>query len=31
VSELGESIIQKLVTAGITTVEGLADMTARQT
>jgi transcription termination/antitermination protein NusA len=30
VSELGESIIQKLVTAGITTVEGLADMTPEQ-
>ena len=30
VTELGESIIQKLVTAGITTVEGLADMTPEQ-
>src|SRR5246127_2447647 len=30
VSELGESIIQKLVTAGITTVEALADMTPEQ-
>src|SRR5580692_5233734 len=30
VSELGESIIQKLVTAGITAVEGLADMTPEQ-
>jgi N utilization substance protein A len=30
VSELGESIIQKLVTAGITTVESLADMTPEQ-
>jgi N utilization substance protein A len=30
VSELGESIIQKLVAAGITTVEGLADMTPEQ-
>ena len=29
-TELGESIIQKLVTAGITTVEGLADMTPEQ-
>jgi N utilization substance protein A len=30
VSELGEAIIQKLVTAGITTVETLADMTPEQ-
>uniref|UniRef100_A0A7V4XS16 Transcription termination/antitermination protein NusA n=1 Tax=Acidobacterium capsulatum TaxID=33075 RepID=A0A7V4XS16_9BACT len=30
VNELGESIIQKLVTAGITTVESLADMTPEQ-
>ncbi len=30
VSELDESIIQKLVTAGITTVEALADMTPEQ-
>ena len=30
VSELGEGIIQKLVAAGITTVEGLADMTPEQ-
>ena len=30
VTELGDSIIQKLVTAGITTVEGLADMTPEQ-
>jgi len=30
VSELGEGIIQKLVTAGITTVEALADMTPEQ-
>jgi N utilization substance protein A len=30
VGELGESIIQKLVTAGITTVEALADMTPEQ-
>jgi N utilization substance protein A len=30
VVELGESIIQKLVTAGITTVEALADMTPEQ-
>jgi N utilization substance protein A len=30
VSELGEGIIQKLITAGITTVEGLADMTPEQ-
>jgi N utilization substance protein A len=30
VSELGESIIQKLVTSGITTVEALADMTPEQ-
>jgi N utilization substance protein A len=30
VTELGESIIQKLVAAGITTVEGLADMTPEQ-
>ncbi len=30
VSELGESITQKLVTAGITTVEALADMTPEQ-
>jgi transcription termination/antitermination protein NusA len=30
VQELGESIIQKLVAAGITTVEGLADMTPEQ-
>ncbi|HLJ79619.1 MAG TPA: transcription termination factor NusA, partial [Acidobacteriaceae bacterium] len=30
VSELGESIIQKLVTAGVTTVEALADMTPEQ-
>ncbi|MGA2907742.1 MAG: transcription termination factor NusA [Terracidiphilus sp.] len=29
-TELGESIIQKLITAGITTVEGLADMTPEQ-
>ncbi len=29
-TELGESIVQKLVTAGITTVEGLADMTPEQ-
>jgi N utilization substance protein A len=30
VGELGEAIIQKLVTAGITTVEALADMTPEQ-
>jgi len=30
VAELGEGIIQKLVTAGITTVEALADMTPEQ-
>jgi N utilization substance protein A len=30
VSDLGEGIIQKLVAAGITTVEGLADMTPEQ-
>jgi N utilization substance protein A len=30
VSELGDGIIQKLVTAGITTVEALADMTPEQ-
>jgi N utilization substance protein A len=30
VAELGETIIQKLVTAGITTVEALADMTPEQ-
>jgi N utilization substance protein A len=30
VSELGDQIIQKLVTAGITTVEALADMTPEQ-
>jgi N utilization substance protein A len=30
VSELGDSVIQKLVTAGITTVEALADMTPEQ-
>jgi N utilization substance protein A len=30
VTELGDAIIQKLVTAGITTVEGLADMTPEQ-
>src|SRR5579862_1907411 len=30
VTELGEQIIQKLVAAGITTVEGLADMTPEQ-
>ncbi len=30
VSELGENIIQKLVVAGITTVEALADMTPEQ-
>jgi N utilization substance protein A len=30
VSELGETIIQKLVAAGITTVEALADMTPEQ-
>jgi N utilization substance protein A len=30
VSELGETIIQKLVVAGITTVEALADMTPEQ-
>jgi N utilization substance protein A len=30
VSELGDGIIQKLITAGITTVEGLADMTPEQ-
>src|SRR5271167_3466652 len=30
ISELDESIIQKLVTAGITTVEALADMTPEQ-
>jgi N utilization substance protein A len=30
VGELGEGIIQKLVTAGITTVEALADMTPEQ-
>ncbi|HVN94430.1 MAG TPA: transcription termination factor NusA [Terracidiphilus sp.] len=29
-TELGESIVQKLITAGITTVEGLADMTPEQ-
>jgi N utilization substance protein A len=30
VTELGDGIIQKLVSAGITTVEGLADMTPEQ-
>jgi N utilization substance protein A len=30
VSELGDGIIQKLITAGITTVEALADMTPEQ-
>ena len=30
VTELGESIIQKLVAAGVTTVEALADMTPEQ-
>ncbi|HVW77895.1 MAG TPA: transcription termination factor NusA [Alloacidobacterium sp.] len=30
VAELGETIIQKLVAAGVTTVEGLADMTPEQ-
>jgi len=30
VTELGDGIIQKLITAGITTVEGLADMTPEQ-
>jgi N utilization substance protein A len=30
VNELGEGIIQKLVAAGVTTVEGLADMTPEQ-
>ncbi len=30
VTELGDSILQKLVTAGITTVEALADMTPEQ-
>jgi N utilization substance protein A len=30
VSELGDAIIQKLVAAGVTTVEGLADMTPEQ-
>src|ERR1700744_2913363 len=30
VTELGDTIIQKLVAAGITTVEGLADMTPEQ-
>src|SRR6185437_10735397 len=30
VTELGDSIIQKLVAAGVTTVEGLADMTPEQ-
>jgi len=30
VTELGDGIIQKLVTAGITTVEALADMTPEQ-
>jgi len=30
VTELGETIIQKLVAAGVTTVEGLADMTPEQ-
>jgi N utilization substance protein A len=30
VSELGDGIIQKLIAAGITTVEGLADMTPEQ-
>jgi N utilization substance protein A len=30
VSELGESVLQKLVAAGITTVEALADMTPEQ-
>jgi N utilization substance protein A len=30
VTELGDGIIQKLVAAGITTVEGLADMTPEQ-
>ncbi len=29
-TELGESIVQKLITAGITTVEGLADMTPEE-
>jgi N utilization substance protein A len=30
VTELGESIMEKLITAGITTVEALADMTAEE-
>jgi N utilization substance protein A len=30
VSELGESILEKLIAAGVTTVEGLADMTPEQ-
>ena len=30
ITELGESIVEKLVAAGITTVEGLADMTPEQ-
>src|SRR5690348_6016517 len=30
VSELGETILEKLIAAGITTVEGLADMTPEQ-
>jgi len=30
VTELGDSIVQKLIAAGITTVEGLADMTPEQ-
>jgi N utilization substance protein A len=30
VTDLGESIIQKLIAAGVTTVEGLADMTPEQ-
>ena len=30
ISELGESILEKLIAAGVTTVEGLADMTPEQ-
>ena len=30
VTELGESLLEKLIAAGITTVEGLADMTAEE-
>jgi len=30
ITELGESILEKLIAAGVTTVEGLADMTPEQ-